>query len=94
MFKIEPDSAVHVHDGSSVVLHGAKIPGVTSITVVGKQIPGCNNCGLIDCGCDAIKNHTATCRYRVAVTCPIGFSCKDHGLDVCPSCDACDCKTS
>lgn len=48
------------------------------------------DCGLIQCECVRARAHTKDCKFRKALTCVIGFEC-DHGFDVCPECDACDC---
>lgn len=38
----------------------------------------------------AQSNHEPGCNFRVASTAPVGIKC-EHGRDVCPICDACDC---
>jgi len=48
------------------------------------------DCGLIQCECVRARAHSADCKFRRALVCAIGFEC-DHGFDVCPECDACDC---
>lgn len=66
---------------------------------------GCPDCGLLVDGyrredgtcfvvceaCDAKKSHSADCRYLRALSCSVGIEC-EHGRDVCPTCDPCDCK--
>jgi hypothetical protein len=50
---------------------------------------GCT-CGQIQCVCQLLKGHTKECRYRISVACPVAVEC-EHGFDVCPTCDACNC---
>lgn len=52
--------------------------------------PGCPKCGNIPCLCDVMRWHRAGCNYRLAALSPVGVEC-DHGYDVCPTCDPCDC---
>lgn len=47
-------------------------------------------CGLIQCACETVRPHKEDCRFRKAVLCPIPIEC-EHGFDVCPECDTCDC---
>lgn len=54
------------------------------------RVEGCD-CGLIQCACSTIRPHKKECRFRMSVSCPIAIECDDHGLEVCPTCDACDC---
>lgn len=35
-------------------------------------------------------NHSELCRLFVAANCPVGVEC-EHGVDVCPICDPCNC---
>lgn len=51
-----------------------------------------DQCGWLgSCKCDIQKTHSnPKCRFRVSATCPIPIEC-DHGRDVCPECDPCDC---
>ena len=53
------------------------------------RAPDCD-CGLIQCACARAREHTKDCAYRKALTCAIAIEC-EHGFDVCPTCDACDC---
>lgn len=58
-----------------------------------KEIPSCNVCDHFDCVCATQAEHKDGCHYRLAVTCPIPISCKEHGLDVCVECgDVCNCE--
>jgi hypothetical protein len=50
------------------------------------------DCKLIQCVCLEARKHQKDCGYRVALTCAISVACKEHGLDVCPTCDPCICK--
>lgn len=50
----------------------------------GKWYMYCDNCA-------AQKHHAEDCRWATANRCPISFPCDEHGLDVCPDCDACNC---
>jgi hypothetical protein len=54
---------------------------------------GCAVCGHIACVCVIQDRHKANCRFRISATCPVGIEC-DHGYDVCPICDPCDCGAS
>jgi len=47
-------------------------------------------CDHIVCVCAEKRKHKKKCRYRISISCPIGIPC-DHGRDVCPECDACNC---
>ena len=68
------------------------------------EIGFCSKCGILredmngiplfDCKCTAEKKHKSECRYLKAVSCYISIPCDEHGWDVCPKCDACDCKTT
>jgi hypothetical protein len=54
------------------------------------RAPDCT-CGFIECVCQEARLHDKKCRYRKALTCPIGIHCEPHGFDVCPVCDVCGC---
>ncbi len=56
------------------------------------KVEGCETCGHIVCVCRVIERHEEDCKYRKAVTCPVGIEC-EHGYDVCPKCDPCTSKT-
>ncbi len=47
-------------------------------------------CGHITCVCYINDNHDALCNFKRATTCSIPVEC-EHGRDVCPICDACNC---
>ncbi len=49
-------------------------------------------CQLLDCVCDQVRTHKPKCRFRVSTICAIPIAC-EHGFDVCPTCDVCDCST-
>lgn len=40
-----------------------------------------------------IKDHKIDCRFRRSAEGPIGFAC-EHGYDLCPVCDSCNCGSS
>jgi len=63
----------------------------TSINQIKSRRKFCE-CQMVECDCDAINNHSPHCAYRRAKTCPVGFPCDAHELEVCPLCDKCDCK--
>lgn len=48
-------------------------------------------CDQIACVCKLVEGHKAKCRFRTSVLCPVAIEC-DHGRDVCPDCDACNCS--
>lgn len=54
------------------------------------RLPDCD-CQLIQCVCATKREHDQGCRFRRALTCPIGIACEPHGEDVCPVCDPCTC---
>lgn len=56
---------------------------------VGK-IEACKTCQFFECICELKRLHKEHCPLLKAAACPIAISC-DHGLDVCPQCDACTC---
>lgn len=47
-------------------------------------------CGHIACVCNIKKNHNHDCKFMRSATCPVPIEC-EHGRDVCPICDPCDC---
>lgn len=47
-------------------------------------------CGQIECVCAWVADHATYCRFRRSVLCRVAFEC-EHGYDVCPICDACNC---
>lgn len=49
-------------------------------------------CKQIQCVCEMVRNHQETCKFRRAVLCSIPIACEEHDRDVCPACDACDCR--
>lgn len=51
----------------------------------------CKVCKMLFCVCDIIAKHKKDCSFRVAACGAIAISCDEHGLDVCPECDRCDC---
>ena len=53
------------------------------------RVEGCT-CGMIQCVCKTVKPHKEGCRFRTSVLCPVAVEC-EHGYDVCPECDSCDC---
>lgn len=53
---------------------------------------GCATCGHLSCVCQIAATHSADCPFRLASTGGIGIAC-DHGRDVCPICDACNCAS-
>lgn len=52
---------------------------------------GCT-CGHIACVCNIKARHKPDCKFLIAATGPIGIEC-EHGSDVCPICDPCECGT-
>jgi len=71
---------------------------VTSLEIVDQEefmargrVADCD-CGLISCVCEEARKHKPECRFRKALTCAVGISCDEHGYDVCPKCDPCDCE--
>ena len=60
----------------------------------------CETCGLFrvdtkdstesNCAC-TVTTHKANCAFRRYVSCPVNIEC-EHGVDYCPTCDACDCS--
>ena len=36
--------------------------------------------------------HQADCKWHLAATCPVAVACDEHGHDVCPKCDPCNCR--
>ncbi len=69
--------------------------------VKGTKVGFCGNCGYVrqdtdgvvdtDCLCIAETEHKLGCRYLGAISCKVGIACDEHGKDVCPECDACNC---
>jgi hypothetical protein len=59
--------------------------------VVLGPVKACETCGFFDCVCQIRKDHKVGCRVRQAAECPISVEC-EHGVEVCPICDACDCR--
>lgn len=55
------------------------------------EIVACKTCGFFSCVCTARARHKSDCRFLRAAACPISIGCDEHGDDVCPICDACDC---
>lgn len=51
------------------------------------------DCGLIACVCKEARTHERDCSYRRALRSPVGIEC-EHGRDVCPICDPCDCAVA
>lgn len=49
------------------------------------------DCQLIQCVCLVKRQHQEDCRFRVSLTCAVPIEC-EHGVDVCPHCDKCDCR--
>ena len=47
-------------------------------------------CGHIACVCNILKRHRPQCKFLKAACCPVGIEC-EHGRDVCPLCDPCEC---
>lgn len=47
-------------------------------------------CGQIECVCRMVAGHSPDCRFSKSVLCPVAIEC-EHGYDVCPICDACNC---
>ena len=47
-------------------------------------------CDHIACVCNIKARHKKDCKFRKAATCAVGIEC-DHGYDVCPICDPCNC---
>lgn len=52
--------------------------------------PFCRVCGFFPCACAVMQKHTVECQYRLAATLVFSLPCP-HGLQVCATCDACDC---
>lgn len=61
----------------------------------------CGKCGFIrqdsddgvpetPCVC-MVEHHAENCKYRRAVSRLAGIQCKHGVVDVCPTCDACNC---
>ena len=63
----------------------------TTVTVVppGDDI-SCDACGMLACVCDIKAKHKPECRFLLAATCAVPIEC-EHGYDVCPKCDPCEC---
>lgn len=59
--------------------------------VVEGRVPSCSVCGFFDCVCEVRRQHEEECRYRKAVTCPVGGLYCKHELEVCQICDPCTC---
>ena len=51
---------------------------------------GCPECKHLACVCNVLERHHDLCKFRQAVTCAVAIEC-EHGYDVCPECDPCDC---
>jgi hypothetical protein len=51
----------------------------------------CDTCGFIECICKIQREHHKLCRLVVAARCPVSIEC-EHGHDVCPICDPCNCS--
>lgn len=68
------------------------IAGLRSMGLVVEEgsIGSCDVCKHIACVCVAQRRHAESCRFRLALTCAVPIEC-EHGCDVCPECDACDC---
>lgn len=49
------------------------------------------DCELIQCVCAQARLHGKDCRFRRALTCAVPIDCEEHGIEVCPTCDPCDC---
>ena len=50
------------------------------------------DCQLLQCVCVEARKHKLGCQWRLAMTCPVAFSCEAHGRDVCEECDPCSCE--
>lgn len=50
----------------------------------------CDKCGHFHCICPVRERHKEDCRFRRAVELSVELAC-DHGFQVCPVCDPCDC---
>jgi hypothetical protein len=50
------------------------------------------DCQLLQCVCVEARQHKTECHWRKVLLAPIGFPCEPHGLEECPTCDACTCK--
>jgi hypothetical protein len=68
---------------------GARVETYEQYSSFGR-LPDCD-CQLIRCVCAQARRHQLTCKYRKAMTCAIGISCEEHGLEICPTCDPCSC---
>jgi hypothetical protein len=55
------------------------------------RVPDCD-CQMIQCVCVEARQHDRECRWRKAITAPVGFEC-EHGLEECRECDPCTCTT-
>lgn len=51
----------------------------------------CVVCGHIACVCQLRRMHKHDCKYLRSKTCAVPIAC-EHGHDVCPICDVCDCE--
>jgi hypothetical protein len=85
------DVKTYVASGMTVVPETAREEDLDAFMARGR-VPGCT-CGQITCVCALLHGHADTCRYRRSVACPVSIHC-EHGVDVCPVCDACDCGGS
>ena len=65
------------------------------------EVGFCSGCGIVredgpdrrpvtECAC-MVAHHHKDCPRRISVSGPVGIPC-DHGLEVCPECDACTCE--
>lgn len=82
--------AVGAYFTTGVLPDGAQLVDMETYLARGRA-KDCD-CDMIECVCAFARGHEKLCRFRVALTCAIGFSCKEHGFDVCPVCDPCTCK--
>lgn len=53
-------------------------------------IIACATCGYFECICEIRQTHKPDCKFRRAMETSVSIEC-EHGLDVCPQCDPCDC---
>lgn len=49
------------------------------------------NCGCLNNFFICVCHHDKGCQFRVSITCAVPIEC-EHGYDVCPQCDACNCR--
>jgi hypothetical protein len=55
------------------------------------EIEACSICGYYECVCMLRTMHSPGCPYRKAMESSVSIEC-EHGFDICPQCDVCDCK--